>query len=294
VREEQVRTAIRYLRAENLPVDALRGRGYILTQHVDLLDGAQIAALLKQAHCPIECTVLAECDSTNARLLADVDTRAPHALICERQYAGRGRRARRWHSALAQGLSFSLLWKSARPAHALTGLSLCVGVACIRALNELGIQGIALKWPNDLLYRGAKLGGILIETQGGRPPARIVIGIGLNTRLRSDLGAQLDQAITDLNAATAKLPERNRIFAMLLVQLRHALTQFDEEGFAPFRDEWLAHHAYAGQRVHLRAEAGEIVEGLAQGIAEDGALLLRTEAGLQRFVSGDLSLRLAA
>lgn len=292
--ESEVRAAIRYLRGEALPLRAVRGHGYLLTQAIDLLDPVEIAALLQQAHCPIECTVLDDCDSTNARLLADVEIAAPHALICEHQYAGRGRRARLWHAGLAEGLSFSVLWASERPARALNGLSLAVGVACIRALNELGISGITLKWPNDLLFRSAKLGGILIEMQRSLGPTRVVIGIGINTHLRRDLSAQLGQPISDLHAAATTLPTRNQLFASLLVHLWRALANFEKEGFAAFRDEWLAHHAYQGRRVHLGADAKPAVEGLVEGVAEDGALLLRTDAGLQRFISGDLSLRLAA
>ena len=295
VGESEVRAAIRYLHTEVLQLRSVRGHGYQLTRPIDLLEHAEIAALLQQAHCPIECTVLDDCDSTNARLLADVESAAPHALICERQSAGRGRRARHWHTGLAEGLSFSLLWASGRPAHALNGLSLAVGVACVRALNELSIGGIALKWPNDLLVGGAKLGGILIEMQRNAALPRVVIGIGINTQLRGDLSARFGQPISDLRtAATAPLPSRNRLFATLLVHLWRALAEFDKQGFAAFRDEWLAHHAYPGQRVQLSDDAGQTAEGLVQGIGEDGALLLQTDAGLQRFISGDLSLRLVA
>jgi BirA family biotin operon repressor/biotin-[acetyl-CoA-carboxylase] ligase len=295
VSEAEMRSAIRYLRAEAVPLVSVRGRGYRLTQPIDLLDHTEIAALLQQAHCPIECTVLDDCDSTNTRLLDDVELAAPHALICERQYDGRGRRARSWHTGLAEALSFSLLWSSARPPRMLNGLSLAIGVACIRALKESGIDGIVLKWPNDLLFRGAKLGGILIEMQRGIAPTRAVIGIGLNTHLRRDLSVRFGRPISDLHtAATAPLPTRNRLFATLLVHLCRALAEFEADGFAVFLDEWLAHHAYQGQLVRLSDDAGRTVEGLVQGVAEDGALLLRTDAGLQRFISGDLSLRLAA
>ncbi|MEK7738086.1 MAG: biotin--[acetyl-CoA-carboxylase] ligase, partial [Pseudomonadota bacterium] len=108
--------------------------------------------------------ILAECDSTNSRLLslAETGAAAGSVLATERQTGGRGRRGRSWLSASGDSLTFSLLWRF-QPNRSLSGLSLAVGVAVARALEALGVRGITLKWPNDVLLNGRKLAGVLIE-----------------------------------------------------------------------------------------------------------------------------------
>src|SRR5687767_15853605 len=106
--------------------------------------------------------VVERCTSTNDLALK---AQSPVLLAAEEQTAGRGRRGRRWHSAPGAGLTFSLGRRIRRPARELAALSLVAGVAAARALRALGVRQAALKWPNDLLVDGAKLGGILVETR---------------------------------------------------------------------------------------------------------------------------------
>lgn len=251
----------------------------------DLLDAASL-----QRRLPFVVEVRDECESTNTALL-QVAVPRKTLLACERQTAGRGRRGNRWYSDGADSLSFSLLWPFSVPAKNLSGLSLAVGVACARALSALGIEGIRLKWPNDLLYRGAKLGGILIELRPGTSHA--VIGIGLNLRNADRNEAAVEQPVTDLGCAAESLPSRTTLLEALALELDAALALFEREGFAPFRSQWLSLHAHAGQAVRLVDGAIE-TRGVAQDVTEDGALVLATPEGERRFYAGELSLRLAA
>ncbi len=163
-------------------------------------------------------------------------------------------------------------------------------MAC--ALASLGVGDIQLKWPNDLLHAGRKLGGILIELHDdGRDSTAAVIGIGLNVCLHPTLRDTIAQAVTDVASISRQVPQRNRLLAATLSELAQVLEQFAGEGFAPLRQEWIARHAHQGRLVTLYSGDGNTVAGRAAGVAEDGALLLETARGLERFVNGELSLR---
>jgi len=193
---------------------------------------------------------------------------------------------------VGEALTFSLLWRSARGAAALSGLTLAVGVALARALGSAGAGGVALKWPNDVLSRGAKLAGILVELQGDAlGPTAVVIGVGINVRLSDQTRARIGQAATDLESAMGAAPDRNRLLAGVLIELDRTLETFGRDGFAPLCDEWQRLHAQQGKRVTLTLPGGACRSGRARGVAEDGALLLETAAGTQRFHSGEITLR---
>ena len=161
-----------------------------------------------------------------------------------------------------------------------------------RALAAAGAADVQLKWPNDLLHAGRKLGGILIEVHSDGPDSTAaVIGIGLNLRLHAGVRDAIAQAVTDVATLCAQAPQRNRLLAATLLELAQVLQQFAGEGFAPLRQEWMARHAHQGRPVTLSSADGGTVSGRAAGVAEDGALLLETACGVERFVSGELSLR---
>lgn len=227
--------------------------------------------------------VVDECTSTNTVLLARAESAPSGAVLAaERQTAGRGRLGRQWHAEPGASLTFSLLYKLPRGATP-AGLSLAVGVAIAEALSELGVDGVALKWPNDILRHGRKLAGVLIELSG----SSAVIGIGVNRHLPADL-----PQVVRANAAALDLAiDRNELLARLLVSLHGGLEAFGSGGFAALRDRWLALNAYAGAPVRVISEFSVPVEGICMGVDVDGALLLETAVCVQRIVSGDVSLR---
>jgi BirA family transcriptional regulator, biotin operon repressor / biotin---[acetyl-CoA-carboxylase] ligase len=235
-----------------------------------------------------EVRVLGRCASTNAALLAERLAR-PVLLAADEQTAGRGRRGRRWHSAAGCGALFSLGLPLRRPARELGGLSIVAGVAAVRALHALGASDAALKWPNDLLVRGAKLGGILVQTRAQGAGSVAVIGIGVNHRDAQTLAARLRRGVAALEDVLRPLPGRNTVIGALARELLAALRAFDAEGFEPFRDDWEMLHAHAGQRLRVRLADGRRVAGIAAGLADDGALLLRTRRGLRSVRSGSVT-----
>jgi BirA family biotin operon repressor/biotin-[acetyl-CoA-carboxylase] ligase len=274
--------------------------------------------------------LLAECDSTNAVLLARAEADAPGGtvVIAERQTAGRGRRGRAWISAPDDSLCFSLLWRFA-PGTAPAGLSLAVGLAVARGIEKVfgdaeslaslgtatawrpapcglvgadeatALQGgraknallavadggTVLKWPNDLLRDGRKLGGILVELVPGAPHAA-VIGIGLNLRLPAALPAELRASCAALGPC-----DPNLLLAAILIELLAVLEVFGAAGFAPLRADWRARHAFEDAPVRLLSDFAPPREGICRGVDADGALLLEVDDRVERVLSGEISLR---
>jgi BirA family biotin operon repressor/biotin-[acetyl-CoA-carboxylase] ligase len=294
VSRASVWNAVRDLEATGIEVYKVHGRGYRLPYPVTLLDRAAIERHLGASAARFALDIRDAVDSTNTALAERAARGAPSSTViaAEWQAAGRGRLGRAWHAGVGEALTFSLLWRSARGAAALSGLTLAVGVALARALESAGAGGVALKWPNDVLWRGGKLAGILAELQGDAlGPTAVVIGVGINVRLSDATRARIGQAATDLDSSTGAAPDRNRLLAGVLIELDRVLAAFGRDGFAPLRDEWQRLHAQQGRRVTLTLPGGARRSGRARGVAEDGALLLETAAGMQRFHSGEITLR---
>lgn len=233
---------------------------------------------------------LATCASTNAELLARAEAGAASGtvLIAERQTAGRGRRGRTWFSSPGDSLTFSLFWRLA-PGTAPGGLSLAAGVAVARALATCGADRCVLKWPNDILLGGRKLGGILVELLPGAPHAA-VIGIGINLKLPDGMPADV-RAASAAFVDAAPLPPVEELYAALLTQLAHVLDAFAAGGFAALRNDWMARHAHQDTPVRLDSDFAPPRYGLCRGVDEDGALLIEHEGRVERVLSGEISLR---
>ncbi len=229
--------------------------------------------------------VLARCTSTNTLVLAREAGR-PVLLATGEQSAGRGRRGRRWHSAPGTGVLFSLGLPLQRPLRELGGLSIVAGLAAVRALRALGATQAALKWPNDILVQGAKLGGILVETRARGKGSFAVIGVGINHLAVEGLATRLRRGVAALQELVRPLPQRNAVIGALGRELLAAVREFDASGFEAFRAGWEELHAHAGQQLRVRLADGRVVAGLATGLAADGALQLRTRRGLRTVHSG--------
>ncbi len=282
---------IEALRAAGLPVQAEAGRGYRVTPALQLLDAAALRRAAGSYWPQVE--VPWRVDSTSSELLRRAeDLPGGTALFAEWQNAGRGRRGRTWLAPPLLGLTFSLLWRFTQGYAALAGLSLAMGVAVAETLRRHGADAVMLKWPNDLLHRGHKFGGILVELGGEfLGPCHAVIGIGLNLHLPDALRAQAGQPVTDLAAACAgAVPARNALAADLLLALGAALTSFARDGFAAFVVRYAALDALAGRE--LRVEwAGRSFRAHAQGVDARGALQVRHAGELLSLDSAEVSVR---
>jgi BirA family transcriptional regulator, biotin operon repressor / biotin---[acetyl-CoA-carboxylase] ligase len=277
----------------------IRGRGYRLARPWQRLERDEILHLLGNDAGQFAIEILPQAASSNTLLLqragpvvANGGAPSGSVLAVELQTAGRGRMGRVWQSGLGTALTFSLLWRFDCGLSGLSGLSLAVAVAIVRALNKLGAQGIKLKWPNDILTTQGKLAGVLVEAQGDMlGPSAVVIGIGLNCSLPASLASRIGQPVCALDEVCAEMPTRNQLLATLLVELAHVLQQFAKEGFAGLREEWERHHFHQNSQTQLRLGEGQIVNGIARGISDNGELCLETSQGMRRFNSGEVGVK---
>jgi BirA family biotin operon repressor/biotin-[acetyl-CoA-carboxylase] ligase len=279
--------ALQQCESLGLELHSVRGRGYRLAKPLELLDEKRI-----RQHCssvPVKISLFEEIDSTNRWLLEQDDVHA-HVCLAERQTSGRGRRGREWLSPFAANIYLSLGWRFESGPAALGGLSLAVGVAVIRALQSLGISEAGLKWPNDILARGAKLGGILLELRGETEgPCEAIIGVGLNVAMPAGQQDRIDQQIIDVHAINNGI-SRNRLVGTLITELKTILDEFITHGFESLHAEWQALDVYRGKEVVLDTLRDK-VRGMVRGVDSSGALLLECADGVRRFNAGEVSLR---
>ena len=296
VSRASVWSALNEAEAAGISIHRMHGRGYRLAQPLDWLDVDRIAAAIARAGLTIE--VLNSCASTNTALLeradgADGAAASGHVLATELQTHGRGRLGRRWQSGFASALTFSLLWRFAKGTAALAGLSLATGVAIARALRREGVEA-ELKWPNDILWHGRKLGGILIEVRGeSLGPCAAVIGVGLNVRLDPAQRGQIDQPAADLIEAGSAQLARSDWLVRLLGELAEMLHAFGQHGFRAVRDEWSRYCAHHDRPVRLTLPDGSAAAGVARGVDEEGRLLVESGGRRSAYVSAEVSLRAA-
>ncbi len=280
-----------------LRLQAIPGRGYRLERPLEPLDSLSILQeMAPEARARVPALhLLEQADSTNAALLRIAAAGGASGTLClaERQSAGRGRRGRPWVSPYGTNIYLSLLWRFPMAPAELSGLSLACGLAVLRALRDLGVLELGLKWPNDILHQGRKLAGLLIELSGeAGGPTQAVIGVGVNTFLPPESGRAIDQPWTDLaQVAGAGAISRNRLAGRLAARLVETLGRYGSEGLRPWLEEWQRHDLFYGRAVALHQGAGQLVRGMHAGIDPSGALLLAVEGRVQAFHAGEISLR---
>ena len=290
--------AVESLRELGATLHAVQNKGYRLRSGSDALDSGRITNLLPPSvRTNVRIVETAwTVDSTNSVLLArqNCPFGACDVLLAEYQTAGRGRRGRAWLAPPGGSICLSLAWAFREVPQDLGALGLVIGVCALRALRESGLEDVRLKWPNDIVVDGNKLGGILIELRAeSAGPASVVIGIGLNVAL----GARVLEAVgetgvsaTDLITAGLKQPSRNALAAALISQMVRGLLVFEKEGLQPFAEEWRAADALRGRQIDVHTLEG-VARGVARGIDLHGALVVETPQGVRRFVSGDVTVR---
>lgn len=273
-----------------------------LSAPCQMLDAARIAALVQADGSSRPAVHFVEqCLSTNDELreLARGGASNGTGLTCEVQTGGRGRRGRRWIAPPGASVALSVLWRFAGNVQALTGLPLAAAVASVRALERCGAHGLAIKWPNDLLCNGAKVGGILIDTTSGDEGCVAIIGVGVNVAMSDTARTLIDSlggteralAPAALQRAPGALLDRNAVIAAMVDEICRACELFAQEGLEPFRAPWLALHALHQAEVTIGSGTGPLVTGRAVDVASDGALIVDTAHGWRRFYAGDVSLR---
>lgn len=265
----------------------VQGKGYQLAQPIIMLDQDLIQAEVTN---PVQLHPVI--GSTNQYLL-DNSATLPSGTVCiaEYQQSGRGRRGRHWVSPFGANLYLSMYWRLEAGMAAAMGLSLVVGVAMVEALEQMGLEGVKLKWPNDLYYQDRKLAGILVEMSGqAGGAANLVIGMGMNLSMQ-DKESVIDQPWASLAEVIGEdLIDRNKLAVAFIKALDSCLKDYELNGMHDFVERWNRLDNFIGRKVKLIMGPNE-VEGVERGIDAHGGVLLETDEGLKSFIGGEISLR---
>jgi BirA family biotin operon repressor/biotin-[acetyl-CoA-carboxylase] ligase len=286
------------LESVGLELNSAPGRGYELSAPLELLDPDAIRRGLNPSVNLGSLDVLGITDSTSERMrsMPLPEPGSYRAVIAEYQSGGRGRQGRQWLSPFGSGLCLSVDWCFDVVPKDLPALSLASGVAVIRALRRLQPKGLGLKWPNDIIAEGGKLGGLLVDVHGeSGGPISVIIGLGINIEIS-------EQLVTDLSRedglpptglkklVSGKQVSRNAVAADIISEFHEMLKTFAETGFEQFVDEWRASDRLHGEEVAVRIGT-KMHRGAAAGISPNGALLLIENGQTREIVSGEVTLR---
>lgn len=240
--------------------------------------------------------LLAETVSTNEVALEQAGKGAPpySVVVAETQTGGRGRLGKSWQSPPGTGLYFSVILRPELPQQELPKITLAAGLAVAKALEAVTNLAIGIKWPNDLILNGRKLGGILCEMSGmqgeGRPA--VILGIGLNVNSpRSAFPTNLQDKATSLLIATGSEHRRSDLLQAILLEVKKTIVFFEQKGFGRILAEWRQRDVTLGRELSWLTQGGEIVRGVSMGPDDTGQLLIRDENDrIHEVLSGDINI----
>lgn len=277
-----------------IPLISIKGKGYCIEDGLELLRENKIRdGLSSSAKALItDVDVNGVVTSTNELAMHKaVSGNSGYICVAEQQTSGRGRRGRHWVSPFGCNIYLSMVWEFTGGAAALEGLSLAVGVAVVDALSKVGVKGLQLKWPNDVLHDGRKLAGILLEMTGDAAgTCQVVVGVGLNITMPDASQAQIDQPWVGLSSVVTERVSRNEVLSLLLNELVPLLDDFELHGFSKYRSQWQSLDAFQNKKVVVKLGSDE-VEGVSRGVDVSGALIVDTSEGVRSFNGGEVSLR---
>lgn len=286
---------IQLLRDRGLQISILANRAYALAQPTPMMSAEGIRAALNAQtraqlrHLQVEFDV----PSTQTLAMAAPTPDTGMAVwVAETQSQGQGRRGKQWCSPPLANIYCSINRRFPGSVAAMNGFSLACAVLLVRSLRAQGIEGLTLKWPNDIWLYGKKCAGLLIQLRGeSGGPCDATIGFGLNVGLSVEAGATIDQPWTAIVRHYPGSWDRNRMLAEVLNTFQTGFEIFQREGLAAFLHDWQACDGLSGQALVLE-DGQRRIEGVSHGIDRNGALLLETAHGIQSFHSGELSVKL--
>ncbi len=279
------------LRGKGSRIDAVPARGYRLMDVPDKLSPLELTPLLSTHHLGQGLHFHESLPSTNETAFRLATDGAEHGevVVTEQQTAGKGRRGRVWASPSGLNLYFSAILRPDLPPQRAPELTLVAAVALCEVLREEGAEA-SIKWPNDVQIGGKKVAGILTELSA--EPERVhfvVLGIGVNLNAGpADFPPELAETATSLCMALGRRINRALFTAALWGRLEEWLDLHQDVGFDPVRQRWVELTGTLGQEVRVRTDRSEL-RGVAEGIDDSGALLVRTADGrLERVLAGDV------
>lgn len=243
-------------------------------------------------NCVIEECFVEETGSTSTDLLNYVKSHSvltPRLLFAHRQTAGRGTRGRKWQN-LGESLTFSIAIPISGELNNWAGVTLAIGVAIAKTYQRMGVPAL-VKWPNDILLKGKKLSGILVEVaQDLDKKWVLVIGVGVNCIRNDSINDETDYGVAFLSDAT-KISNKMDWLKPISHSILLAVSQMAKEGLKPTRESWATISAYSDELVWVLEENGPSYQARVKTIDDMGCLVVETESGIKSLVSGTISLR---
>ena len=284
---------IKTLTEMGLEIYRVSGKGYKLSQHINLLNKQEIVKELNKNSIDNLVEVHSLIDSTNSYFMRMLSQNLEQGQVCVAEYqsSGRGRRGKKWVSPFGSNIYLSMHWYLEQGMSAAMGLSVVAALAVSDAIKSLFNIQVQLKWPNDIYLDGVKLAGILIDLEGqALEPCHCVIGIGLNLAMTAKSAEQVDQPWTDLQSHLEDSIDRNKLTAEIITHLMKRLLVHKEEGITSMVAEWKSQDYYLYKPVKLITGNRETL-GICKGINDQGALLLEVEVEIKSIYGGEVSLR---
>lgn len=286
---------IQELKNHGYEIEAHPRKGYRLKSRPDLLLPEEIRAGLATQLLGKHIVHFYDTSSTNneAKRLAADDAVEGTIVVSEAQTLGRGRLNRGWFSPPGGGVWVSVILRPPFPPQEAPKCTLMAAVATVEAIREASGLNCGIKWPNDILWQGRKLVGILTEMSAEMDAINfVVLGIGINVSLQErDFPEELRNIGASVSMGAEREVSRVEVLQKLLERLEYWYQVVKQEGFEPVLEAWRRESVTLGQPVRVLA-GEETYDGVAEELAEDGSLLVRTENGLRRVLAGDVSLRL--
>jgi BirA family biotin operon repressor/biotin-[acetyl-CoA-carboxylase] ligase len=287
---------IEELRSLGYDIAASPHQGYQLLGVPDVLHADDLLSLVHGSKVVgRDIRVFEQTNSTNdvAEKLARDGVKEGVVVFAESQTRGRGRLGRKWISPPRKGLWFSVLLRPDLRPQAATQLTVAAATALLRAIRDQTGLTPEIKWPNDILIKGRKVAGVLTELSAELDHVKhLILGIGVDVNLTaSEFPVELRKVATSLKLEAGRHIHRAELAAAILRELDRDYEHVCDHRFQMIADQWEQHCATLGRRVSI--QIGErVLQGHAEALDEDGALLLRTQHGrLERIIGGDVTLQ---
>jgi BirA family biotin operon repressor/biotin-[acetyl-CoA-carboxylase] ligase len=287
---------IEELRSLGYDIAASPHQGYQLLGVPDVLHADDLLSLVSDNKTVgRDIRVFEQTSSTNdvVEKLARDGVKEGMVVFAESQTRGRGRLGRRWLSPPRKGLWFSVLLRPDLQPQAATQLTVAAATALLRAIRDQAGITPEIKWPNDILIKGRKVAGVLTELSAELDHIKhLTLGVGVDVNLNaSEFPAELRKTATSLKIESGRPIHRADLAAAILRELDRDYERIRSRRFDEVADEWEAHCTTLGRRVTIQV-GDRVLQGEAEALDDDGALLLRTQHGhLERIIGGDVSLQ---
>lgn len=279
---------IETLKQDGYAIETIPRKGYQLLEQNDRFDETAFVSV-RRGRFGQHVHAYDQVDTTQriAHELAQRGAAEGTIVISEEQTAGRGQLGRNWYNPSRVNIAASIILRPELPIRDASKLTLMAASAFARSLQREGIDA-TIKWPNDLLLNGKKIGGILTEmqTEGDRIQA-VILGFGFNVN-GNTIPEELLHRATSLKRETGVIHRRSELLARLLEDLESEYELFLETGFRPIQEHWFQNAAYLNETISLKT-AGKTKTGVMRGISPEGALLLETEAGVEPIYSAEIA-----